>query len=79
MASASEAGGYAHAGTKIEHIARSGYRAHGVNAHDCTTAFVDFKNWMAKKALDWPAIKRRRDVHQAAIVQTLLDENLLIE
>ncbi len=41
--------------------------------------FVEFKNWMARKALNRPAMKRRRDAQQSAIVQTLLDENLLIE
>jgi hypothetical protein len=40
--------------------------------------FVEFKTWLATEASDRPAIKRRRDGQQAAIVQTLLDESLLI-
>jgi len=40
--------------------------------------FVDFKNWMASKAKNRPAIKRRRDEQQALIVQSLLDEGILM-
>lgn len=40
--------------------------------------FVEFKTWLATEAPDRPAIKRRRDAQQAAIVQALLDESLLI-
>ena len=41
-------------------------------------AFVEFKRWMAKKATGRPEPKRRRDLRQAAIVQALLDEGLLV-
>ncbi len=41
-------------------------------------AFVEFKRWMAEKAPQRPEPKRRRDRRQAAIVQTLLDEGLLL-
>lgn len=41
--------------------------------------FVEFKLWLADKAPNRPEIKRRRDRHQAAIVQALLDERLLSE
>ena len=41
-------------------------------------AFVEFKTWLAKDAPDRLAIKRRRDVQQALIVQALLDEKLLV-
>ena len=41
-------------------------------------AFVEFKRWMAEKAPQRPEAKRRRDRRQAAIVQTLLDEGLLV-
>lgn len=41
-------------------------------------AFVEFKRWMAEKAPQRPEPKRRRDRRQAAIVQTLLDEGLLV-
>ncbi len=40
--------------------------------------FVDFKRWMADKAPDRPEQKRRRDRRQADIVQSLLDEGLLM-
>lgn len=42
------------------------------------TVFVDFKRWMADKAPDRPEPKRRRDRRQADIVQSLLDEGLLV-
>ena len=42
------------------------------------SVFVTFKTWLANEAPERPAIKRRRDAQQAAIVQTLLDEGLLI-
>lgn len=41
-------------------------------------AFVEFKRWMAEKAPQRPEPKRRRDRRQATIVQTLLDEGLLM-
>ena len=41
-------------------------------------AFVEFKRWMAEKAPHRPAPKRQRDRRQAAIVQALLDEGLLV-
>lgn len=41
-------------------------------------AFVEFKRWMAEKAPQRPEPKRRRDLRQAAIVQALLDERLLV-
>ena len=41
-------------------------------------AFVDFKLWLADKAVDRPELKRRRDRRQAAIVQELLDAGLLV-
>ncbi|MEO6623459.1 MAG: GSU2403 family nucleotidyltransferase fold protein, partial [Burkholderiaceae bacterium] len=40
--------------------------------------FVEFKRWMAKEAANRPEPKRRRDLRQAEIVQTLLDKGLLI-
>jgi hypothetical protein len=42
------------------------------------TVFVEFKRWMADKAPDRPEPKRRRDRRQADIVQSLLDEGLLM-
>lgn len=40
--------------------------------------FVEFKRWMAEKAPHRAEPKRRRDQRQAAIVQALLDEGLLL-
>ena len=40
--------------------------------------FVEFKTWLAAEAPGRPAIKRRRDAQQAAIVKSLIDEGLLI-
>ena len=40
--------------------------------------FVEFKRWMAEQAPNRPEIKRRRDRRQADIVQSLLDEGLLL-
>ena len=40
--------------------------------------FVEFKRWMAEKAVYREESKRRRDLRQAAIVQALMDEGLLL-
>jgi hypothetical protein len=40
--------------------------------------FVEFKRWMAEQAPNRPEIKRRRDRRQADIVQSLLEEGLLL-
>ena len=42
------------------------------------TTFVDFKRWMADKAPLREPIKRHRDRRQADIVQSLLDQGLLL-
>ena len=39
--------------------------------------FVEFKQWMAKQAQNREPVKRRRDLHQAKIVQELMDSGLL--
>lgn len=41
-------------------------------------SFVAFKRWMGSEAPDRPEPRRRRDLRQAAIVQSLLDEGLLL-
>lgn len=41
-------------------------------------SFIEFKRWMAVKVPRRAAAKRRRDLHQADIVQALLDEGLLM-
>ncbi len=41
-------------------------------------SFIEFKRWMAAKVPRRAAAKRRRDLHQADIVQALLDEGLLM-
>lgn len=40
-------------------------------------SFVDFKRWMGKRAAKRTEAKRRRDLRQADIVESLLDEGLL--
>ena len=40
-------------------------------------SFVTFKRWMAAEAPHRPEPKRRRDLRQADIVQSMLDEGLL--
>jgi hypothetical protein len=40
--------------------------------------FVEFKRWMGTKSEGRPASKRRRDEQQALIVQTMLDEGILL-
>jgi hypothetical protein len=40
--------------------------------------FVDFKTWLAQHAPEREPLKRRRDLHQAQIVQALLAEKLLL-
>jgi hypothetical protein len=40
-------------------------------------SFVEFKRWLATSAPQRLEVKRRRDLRQADIVQTLLDEGLL--
>lgn len=42
------------------------------------TSFTEFKRWMAEKVQQRPEPKRRRDLRQANIVQSLLDEGLLV-
>ena len=41
-------------------------------------SFVEFKRWMATKAPQRPEAKRRRDLRQAAIVQKLLEDGVLV-
>lgn len=40
-------------------------------------SFVEFKRWMGKKAPNRPDAKRRRDLRQAEIVESLITEGLL--
>jgi hypothetical protein len=40
--------------------------------------FMAFKRWMAAEALNRPEAKRRRDIRQADIVQSLLDSGMLM-
>jgi hypothetical protein len=40
--------------------------------------FVEFKRWMAAEAPNRPEPKRRRDRRQADIVQSLLDNGMLL-
>ena len=63
---------------RFEHIVVSTTGRMALMRTIAPAAFVEFKNWMAKIATDRSALKRRRDASQAAIVQALLDEQLLI-
>jgi len=40
-------------------------------------SFVEFKRWMGKEAINRPEVKRRRDLRQADIVQSLIRDGLL--
>ncbi len=40
--------------------------------------FVEFKQWMGTNAQDRPSSKRRRDLLQAGLVQSLMDDGLLL-
>jgi hypothetical protein len=42
------------------------------------SVFIEFKQWMAKEAVHREEVKRRRDLRQASIVQSLLDSGLLM-
>ena len=63
---------------RFEHVVIS---ANGSMARMRTVSpdtFVSFKRWMAAEAPNRPPAKRRRDLRQADIVQSLMDEGLLM-
>ncbi len=63
---------------RFEHIVVSATGRMALMRTIAPQAFVDFKLWLAENATNRPEPKRRRDRHQAAIVQELLDAGLLV-
>jgi len=63
---------------RFEHVVVSATGRMALMRTIAPQAFIDFKLWLAEKAADRPESKRRRDRHQAAIVQELLDAGLLV-
>lgn len=63
---------------RFEHIVIAATGRMAVMRTIAPASFVEFKRWMAEKAPLRPELKRRRDRRQADIVQSLLDERLLL-
>lgn len=63
---------------RFEHVVVSAAGKMALMRTVAPTTFVAFKRWMAESAAHRPQPKRRRDLRQADIVQTLLDEGLLV-
>ncbi len=63
---------------RFEHIVISATGRMALMRTVSPVTFVEFKRWMAAKAPNRPESKRRRDVRQADIVQSLLDNDLLV-
>ena len=63
---------------KFEHVVISATGKMALMKTIAPATFVEFKRWMAESAPQRPQAKRRRDLRQAAIVQALLDEGLLV-
>jgi hypothetical protein len=64
--------------TRFEHVVISSTGRMTLMRTIAPDSFVAFKRWMAKEAPHRLEPKRRRDLRQADIVQTLLDEGLLM-
>lgn len=64
---------------KFEHVVISATGKMALMRTVAPRTFVEFKRWMAESAQHRPQLKRRRDLRQADIVQTLLDEGLMLE
>lgn len=62
---------------RFEHIVVSATGRMALMRTIAPRAFIDFKHWLAESAADRPEPKRRRDRHQAAIVQEFLDVGIL--
>ena len=62
---------------RFEHVVVSATGRMALMRTIAPQAFIDFKRWLAEHAVDRPEPKRRRDRHQASIVQELLDVGLL--
>lgn len=63
--------------SRFEHVVVSATGRMALMRTIAPRAFIDFKLWLAEKAVDRPEPKRRRDRYQASIVQELLDARLL--
>ena len=63
---------------KFEHVVISATGKMALMRTISPKTFTEFKRWMAVSAPQRPPLKRRRDLRQAGIVQTLLDEGLLV-
>lgn len=63
---------------RFEHIVISATGRMALMRTISPVTFVEFKRWMAAKAPNRPEPKRRRDLRQADIVQSLLDSGFLM-
>lgn len=63
--------------TRFEHIVISATGRMTLMRTVSPHTFVEFKQWMAKEAVHREEAKRRRDLRQAGIVQSLLNTGLL--
>ncbi len=63
---------------RFEHIVVSATGRMALMRTIAPATFVEFKHWMAAEAPNRPEPKRRRDRRQADIVQSLLDNGLLL-
>lgn len=63
---------------RFEHIVISATGRMTLMRTVAPATFIEFKRWMAAKAVHREEPKRRRDVRQADIVQALLDNGLLM-
>jgi Nucleotidyltransferase len=63
---------------RFEHIVISATGRMTLMRTVAPATFIEFKRWMAAKAVHREEPKRRRDVRQADIVQALLDHGLLV-
>jgi Nucleotidyltransferase len=63
---------------RFEHIVISATGRMTLMRTVAPATFIEFKRWMAEKAVHREEPKRRRDLRQADIVQSLLDNGLLI-
>ena len=64
---------------RFEHIVISATGRMTLMRTIAPSVFVEFKQWMAKEATHREEAKRRRDLRQASIVQSLIDNRLLVE
>jgi hypothetical protein len=63
---------------RFEHIVISATGRMTLMRTVAPATFIEFKRWMAAKAIHREGLKRRRDLRQADIVQSLLDNRILM-